>query len=56
MGLSDYLRLKLGFRFYSPKQIKAMQLRTIRKKLCLGSSQSALLCPIGFKRRHQDLG
>lgn len=49
MSLSDYLRLKMGFRFYSKKQIKAMQLRTIRKNFALAQVKAPYYTQMGFK-------
>lgn len=49
MSLSDYLRLKLGFKYYSKKQIKAMQLRTIRKNFALAQAKAPYYAQMGLK-------
>jgi len=40
MSLTDYLRLKWGFRFYSKKQILAYQFKTIQKNFEFAQSKS----------------
>jgi len=40
MGVFDYLRLKLGFRFFSKKQILAYQFKTIQKNFAFAQTKA----------------
>jgi len=54
MGLSDYLRLKFGFRFYTKKQIKAYQFKTIQKNFALAQLKAPYYASMATKEGLQN--
>ncbi|KAF0227619.1 MAG: hypothetical protein FD133_1133 [Erysipelotrichaceae bacterium] len=40
MGIFDYVRLKIGFRFYSRRQIQAYQFKTIQRNFALAQAKA----------------
>lgn len=49
MGLPDYLKLKLGFRFYTKKQIRAYQFKMIQKNFALAQRKAPYYANMAVK-------
>ncbi len=47
MGIYDYIRLKMGFRFYSPEQIKAVQFKKIQKLFKIAQTRAPYYAKTG---------
>ena len=54
MGLTDYFRLKLGFRFYTQKQIRNRQFRIIQKNFALAQLKAPYYSALAAKEGLQN--